>query len=445
MTSRILILVLGWTAICPWASEVGATEGNRFRGNDGNGRVEGASHPATWSAEDNVGWSLEIAGGGWSSPIVSKGRAYLTTAIGKDGAKPKNFQDGVRGMSRQGSPTEPVRFEVWCIDLSEGTVQWKSKVSETVPKHSIHPSNTYATESPAFDGDQVYVFFGSIGVVACLDESGNEVWRKDIGVYPMNANFGTGSSPVIFQGLLFVQSDNNESSFLLALDKKSGKEIWRKKRPTGSSWSTPILWKSSQGDQLVACGPGSATSYDPSTGKILWNLTEIEGSFTASPIYDRDRVYFGNSGPGSRGPLIAVKAEASGEILLTEEPDAVAWVRARSGPGMASPVLDSGFLYVMGSGGILDCYKAETGDRVYRERISGMGSVVSSLWASGGKVFILDESGQAVVVKRGADFELISRNEISDLFWSTPSVAGKDLLLRGANKIYCVRSKAKEL
>lgn len=434
MTKR---LVAGCLLAISFSLPTEAEEWTRFRGGDGNACTSLSSHPVRWSGTENVAWSLEISGGGWSSPIVSGEKVFLTTAVATDGEKPKNFQDGVRNMVYK--PEGPLRFEVWCVDPASGKTLWKTVLAETAPKYPIHPSNTYATESPACDRDRVFVYFGSIGLVAALDHKGKTLWSQDVGVYPMNANFGTGSSPIVSEKLVFIQCDNNEGSFLLALDKESGEEAWKKERPTGSSWSTPILWNSARGPQLVACGPGNAVSYEPGTGKVLWELSPIQGSFTASPISDRDRIYFGNSGPGTRGPLVAVKAEATGELNLPDDPKDVAWVLERSGPGMASPVLSGGLLYVMGSMGILDCYRAESGDRVYRKRLTGIGSVVSSLWVNKDHLYVLDETGKTLVIATGEDYELVSTNEISDLFWATPSVKGEELLLRGANKLYCIR------
>ena len=200
-----------------------------------------------------------------------------------------------------------------------------------------------------------------------------------------------------------------------------------------------MIWNNGLRTELVVCGAGNVTSYDPASGKTLWKLTGTGGAFSASPTCDSNRIYLGNSGRNSRGPLVAVNAGASGEITLDSiGENKVAWLQETSAPGMCSPVVLDGRVYVL-SRGILSCHDAETGDRIYRERLQNASSVTSSLWAADGKVFALNESGETSVIKAGDDFELLTSNSTPGLFWSTPSVAGDALLLRGAKMLHCIR------
>ena len=240
--------------------------------------------------------------------------------------------------------------------------------------------------------------------------------------------------------MVYIQCDNDESSFLVAMDSETGNDAWRVEREGRTSWSTPVLWSNKTRKELVVCGSGFVTSYDPKSGEVLWNLTGMGGSFTSSPATDKDRIYFGNSGPGSRGPLVAVNAGASGDIDLQAgdaEQDGLAWSVRSAGPGMASPVVVNGYLYVV-STGILGCYNAETGDRVYRERLPEMSSAASSLIGTADHVYILGEQGKTAVVKVGQDYELVAENLVEGLFWSTPAVVENQLLLRSATQLHCI-------
>lgn len=421
----------------------------QFRGGAGNGVVTELRHPTTWGETENVAWSIELPGGGWSSPIVVGDRVFVTMAISAAGTKPVGMTAGVRNMQSMGlggtKPKEPFQFAVACLNLSDGTMVWQKTLDEKVPPFPVHPSNSFATESPASDGDRVFVYFGAIGLVAALDLEGNELWRKDVGAFKTGNDFGSGSSLALDEGRVFLQYDNDEKSQLIAFDASTGNELWKKERPYKTAWSTPLVWKNSTRTELVVCGEGNVTGYELTTGNELWKLTDIPSSFSASPTADQDRVFFGNSGPFSSGPLVAVKAGNSGETKLIPEKDTpgVAWSKLKSGPGMASPVISSGCLYVPGSGSILNCYDTATGDRVYRDRLPNAATVASSLWASNEYVFILDEGGTCFVVKAGKTFEVVATNKINDLFWSTPSVSGDSLLLRGVNKLYCIRAQNK--
>ena len=340
---------------------------------------------------------------------------------------------------RSGKPSRH-RLVVSCRSLEDGALLWSHTVTECVPK-VIHPSNTYATESPATDGQHLFSFFAATGTLTAWDLDGNELWRRELGSYKSGNGFGTGSSLATADGRVFVQYDNDESSFVVAFDSQTGEQLWRDDRPTKTSWSTPLIWRNSKQKELVTCGWGVVTSYNPVDGSELWHLSGMQSAFSGSPAIDADRIYFGNSGPMSAGPLVAVNAGAEGDIPLDGkfESDKVAWSRTRSGPGLASPVVAKGYLYIPGSGGILNCYDTTTGERVYRTRVPDMRTVAASLWADDDRVFILDEDGTTHIVQSGPEFKLLQANKIDDLFWSTPAIVGETLLLRGVEKLYCIR------
>ena len=440
------ILLIAYVSVTSAASlVVAASPGSnwpQFRGPNGNG-VATAPHPADWNEDKNIAWSASIAGGGWSSPVAAGDRVFVTAAVSTEFAGPKGFGEGVSSMRSfftSKPPQKPISFEVHCLSLSDGKLLWNRQIAFLKPAHKIHPSNSYATESPVTDGQHIYAYFAAVGVVACLDLDGKLVWTRDVGAYPTSNNFGTGSSLAMLDGHLFIQCDNETQSFVCALDTKSGQDFWRVERSGGTSWSSPVMWKNRRRPELVVCGTGSVVSYEPSSGEVIWKLRSGGGAFSASPAFDADRIYFGQSGRNNRGPLIAVNAGAAGELTLDSlGEDGVAWVERSSAPGMCSPVVVSGRLYVL-SRGILSCHDAESGKRLYRSRLPNASNVTASLWAAGENLYALNESGETSVIEVADDFKLVASNSVPGLYWSTPSVIGNALLLRDAGQVHCIRN-----
>lgn len=418
-----------------------AGDWQQFRGANA-GRVAKLAHPMEWDGSKNVAWAVPVAGSGWSSPVVVGDRIYLTTAISESGGKPKGMMAGVASMgSYRRAAAQKHKFAVKCLSLKDGSEQWSKIVGEATPA-IVHPSNTYATESPATDGRHVFTFFATTGSLIAWDLEGKQIWRKELGSFKAGNGFGTGSSLAMTDGMVFVQYDNDEQSFVAAYKAEDGEQVWRDDRSTRTSWASPIVWSNGQRKELVTCGGGGVvTSYEPTTGKVLWQLSGVESGFSASPAVDGDSIFFGNSGPMSAGPLVAVGAGMAGEVQLDKQyqSDKVAWSRTRSGPGMASPVVANGCLFIPGSNGILNCYDIKDGNRHWQKRVTGMKTVAASLWTDDERVFILDEGGTTRVFEAGKEYKLVGKNSIKDLFWSTPAIAGDSLLLRGVEKLYCIR------
>ena len=364
---------------------------------------------------------------------------------GRPGGRPGGFGGrfgGPGGFGTGGDPPNAVyQWKLLCLDAATGDVVWEQMAHEGKPTIPTHGSNTYASETPIIDGERVYAYFGMTGVF-CFDLSGKPLWNKEIGSYPMMAGWGTGSSPALDAKRIFVQCDNEKESFLVALDKFTGEELWRAPRDVKSSWSTPLLWKNKLREELVVCGGKGVWSHDPATGAVLWKLDGLVGQFQASPVADSEQLYVGAGNAFGSRPLCAIRAGASGDIEITADGTAgpgVAWYRNNGGPSMASPLLYEGRLYVVEQrGGILACYDAKTGEQVYRERLPEARGFTSSPWAAGGKVYCLDEDGTTFVVQSGPEMKLLSTNKLDDMFWSSAAVAGDRLLLRGVNHLYCI-------
>ncbi|MDA7510299.1 PQQ-binding-like beta-propeller repeat protein [Verrucomicrobia bacterium] len=332
-------------------------------------------------------------------------------------------------------------FQIHCVGLTDGALQWSHTLINKTPAFTIHPSNTYATGSPATDGKALFVHFAAAGGIAALDFDGKERWKLEVGAFKAGNGFGAGSSLTIGESLLFLQCDNDRQSFVVAIKPETGNVEWKIDRDSRTSWSSPIIWKNRTRTELILCGADTVTSYEPDTGLEIWKLSGFGGSFSASPAFDSNQIYFGNSGPGSAGPLTTIAAGAEGDVPYQKGQASTysAWARTGSGPGLSSPVADEGFLYISAGTGILSCYDTETGTRLYKERLPNAGSIAASLWIANNELYALDELGTTHVIETGPEFKVNRRNTIDDLFWSTPAVLSDTLLLRGADHLYCIR------
>ncbi len=247
---RNLAVVLGLGFVA--ASAVG-DEWGRFRGPDGNSVANESKHPAEWSEDSNVAWKIKIPGRGWSQPVVTGDKVFVTTAVAENEEKPKRFDGGITPGARDATKDD-YQWKVLCLSLKTGKVLWEQTPYEGKPATPKHRGNTYASETPVTDGERVVAYFGMKGVV-CYDLTGQPLWNKSLGEFPMQAGWGSGSSPIIVGDVVVIQCDNNKSSFLVGLDKKSGDELWRIARDEKSNWSSPLLWKKKmRSDVVVAVG-----------------------------------------------------------------------------------------------------------------------------------------------------------------------------------------------
>jgi outer membrane protein assembly factor BamB len=360
---------------------------------------------------------------------------------GRGGFGPGGF-GGMGGMMGGPPPNVVYRREVYCLDAATGKVLWKRVAAEKKPTIPKQPTNSYASETPVTDGERVYAYFGMTGLY-CYDLAGKPLWHKDLGAYPMSLGFGTGGSPALDGNRLFVQCDNEQHSFLVALDKKTGEQLWRVERAEKSAWSTPFVWHNKRRTELVVCGTGGVRAYDPANGKELWRLGGMTGQPQASPVADDERLYVGRGGPFGGRPLYAIRAGAKGDLTLKpgEKSNAgVAWYLPLSGPAIASPLLYGGYLYIVEQmGGLVSCYDAATGKQVYRERLRGARGFMSSPWAAGGRVFCLDEEGQTFVLQAGPQFKLLGTSKVGEMCRASAAVADGALFLRTVDHVFCIR------
>lgn len=423
----------------------------QFRGQHMDGVAE-SSHPERWTTTENVAWSIQLKGEGWSCPIVWEDRLFLTEAVPvgaeeeRSASGPEEYSGG-GGTRRDDLTNVTYRFQVVCLDSNTGSELWRKTAREGRPVMPRHSSNTYATETPVTDGKFVYAYFGMMGVY-CYDFDGQLIWKKDLGNYPMRAGWGTSSSPILFNGKLFLQIDNEQQSFLVALDASTGNEVWNVPREEKSQYSSPIVWQNSKRSELIVGGI-VYRSYDPETGKLLWQLDMENGRSSATPVAQGDRLYIGtefrNRGGADDGGgyLFAIKAGGNGDLSLKPGETAsefVQWKLERSGIEMSSPVICEGYLYLPERrSGMLHCVDAATGQKVYQKRIPGARAFWASPWVQDGKVFCIDTSGTTFVLAGGPSYELVAKNEIDELTWSTPAIANDALYFRTATRLFCIR------
>ena len=396
----------------------------QFRGPAADGVAEGSGAPTTWNEDENVAWRIDVPGEGWSSPIVIGDKVLLTTAVPVAGS-------------------DAYRFEVHCYALESGELVWSKVAHEGKPREPRHHDNTFASETAVSDGVSVYAYFG-MNVMACYTLDGEFVWRKDLGAYPMDNDWGTSSGPVLAADKVFVQIDNESDSHLVALNASDGEQAWRAERPDEvSNWSTPIVWQNSHRTELVV-GGRTVRSHDPDTGKILWSL-DAGGRSCAGATAIGDVLYVGNEDRSSKGGppsgLYAVKAGAAGTIDPSQPNDHLLWANPRGAVGISSPLVHDGFIYVPERrGGMIRVHDAATGEQLARQRLRGSGVVWASPLAVDGRVLVMDESGKTIVIEPGADLKVIGVNQLEGgRFWSTPAVTDGALLIRSATRLYCIR------
>jgi outer membrane protein assembly factor BamB len=329
-----------------------------------------------------------------------------------------------------------------CYDAFTGENKWTTTICEGRPKFPVHPSNTYATETPIVNDSGVVAFFGATGTAAGISHDGQITWKQELGAFPTNNGFGTGSSVATFGNLAYVQHFTEDSAMLVAMDCKTGAKQWTHERQRkGSSWSSPIVWSNNQRVELVVSGGELIESLNPDNGSLLWSLTDVKAPTACSIAFDKQRIYFGGSDPMSKGPLFAVRAGAQGNLMPKKKNESFEfcdWLEKRAAPGMASPVSSGRWVFVTDNN-VLRVYEVETGKKVQEKRLQSLSSVASSPILIDNKLLVLDEKGNCVLLQADADCSPVGSGKLSDVFWSTPAIDHDSLYLRGVDFLYCVR------
>lgn len=428
------------------AAPAGTQNWPQFRGPGARGIAEGKNLPDRWSDTQNVAWKTDLPGRGWSSPVVWGNNVFLTTVVNRGETEvPK------KGLYFGGErPQPPGTVHLWklyCLDLASGKVRWERTVHQSKPQSTIHIKNSFASETPVTDGERVYAYFGNLGLF-CFDLQGKPLWSKRFEPKPTRFAWGTAASPVLHKDRLYLVNDNEEQSYLLALDKKTGEQVWRVERDEKSNWSTPFVWENGQRTEIITPGSGKVRAYDLN-GKLLWWL-EGMSSITIGTPYAADGLLYLSSGyVGSPlKPIYAIKPGATGDISLGQGERSnpfIAWCDWKAAPYNPSTLVYDGRLYVLYDRGLFGAYRAKDGTPLYeRERVPNGTNFTSSPWAYDGKIFCLNEDGVTYVFRAGDRFEFLHSNRLAedDMGMATPAIAGDRLIIRTSARVYCISRRA---
>jgi outer membrane protein assembly factor BamB len=457
MNHRVLYVVslLGLLAVV--VSPPSAQNGRRndtnwpsFRGPNACGIAEGYATPTTWSAESgkNVLWKAPIPGLAHSSPVIWGNRIFLTTAV--SGQEKPELKVGLYGDGTSYEDNTVHRYKVYCLDKKTGSVLWERTAHSGVPKMKRHPKATQANCTVATDGQRVVAFFGSEGLY-CYDLKGKLLWQKDLGLLeagPYNApslQWGFASSPIIHGSMVLVQCDVLKNPFLAAFDLRNGKEIWRTARDDVATWSTPTVYTEGARAQLIVNGYKHIGGYDLRTGKELWHLRGGGDIPVPTPVVGHGLVFITNA-HGPLAPVYAVRLTATGDISLQGDQSAnayVAWSTPRDGGYMQTPLVYGDYLYVCRINGILSCYEAKTGKRLYQERLgTGRTGFSASPVAANGKIYIASEDGEVYVIQAGPEFKQLAVNPMGEICMATPAISEGTLFFRTQSHLIAIAERA---
>jgi outer membrane protein assembly factor BamB len=388
-----------------------------WRGPTGDGLSAEKGAPLHWSPTENVRWKAALPGAGNSSPIVWDDRVFVTQALDKG-----------------------ARRAVYCFDRATGKLLWQREVRYE-GREPTHETNPYCSATPVTDGRHVIASHGSAGLV-CYDFAGNELWRKDVG--RLEHIWGNGSSPVLYGDLAILWCGPGERQFLLAAEKTSGKTVWRHDEPAGNagqdsrnwvgSWTTPIIIRVGEHDELILPVPGKVKGFDPKTGKELWSCTGLGPLVYASPVCSTDGVIVTPS--GFHGPDLAVRTGGTGDVTGTHR----LWRHAERIPQrIGSPVVVGKYAYLLNEQGLAQCFDLATGKDLWsRERVSGPSW--GSLVAVGERLYVTNQAGETLVLAAGPEFKVLARNRLNERALSSVAVSDGEIFIRTYQHLWCIGS-----
>lgn len=411
-------LVLGLALSLLLSSPLVAADWSQFRGADGDGHADSAKLPTEWDKTKNVTWRKELPGQGWSSPVVAKGRIFLTTAVSGDAKG--NYS-----------------LRAICLDARSGETIWNVEVfKQDSSAPPIQSKNSHASPTPIVNGEDVFVHFGHMGTACLSAKDGSRIWKQQSLKYrPVHGN---GGSPVLAAGKLIFSIDGTDKQAVVALDRRTGRIAWQTPRnmkvPKTFSFSTPLVITVNGREQLISAGSGVVMSLDPKTGKEIWRVKYGTGySVVPRPVYGNGLVYLSS---GYDSPVFyAVRPDGTGDVTNTH----VAWTAKKGIPRNASPLLVDDAIYLAADDGLISCLDAKTGEARWSER-AGRAYSASPIYANG-LLYFLDEYGLATVVKPGASFQEVATNKMGERSLASCAVDGDALLLRTEKALYRIEQK----
>ena len=406
----------------------------QWRGPHATGVSKTADPPVEWSEPRNIRWKIEIPGRGSGTPVIWGDKLFVLTAVpaGADLAASHQARGGVR-------PAVPHKFQVLAIDRETGKIVWERTARESVPHEGSHQQfGTYSSSSAFTDGERVYAFFDSFGLYA-YDMNGKLLWAKDLGDKRMRMEFGEGQTPVLHGNTIVVQWDHQGPSFITALDKTTGKELWRTERQEIDSWGTPLVVEHNGKAQVIASAMNRVTSYDLATGQVVWQGPGLTMNPIPSTVHENGMVFAVSGFRGNK--LLAIQLdEAKGDLTATR---AVKWELNADTPYVPSPLLYDGIIYLLKSNsGILSAFDAKTGKPHYQlQRLADVPNVFASPVGAKGRVYIPGQQGATIVLKAGPSYEVITTNTLDDGFDASPALVDNEIYLRGAKYLYSIGTK----
>jgi outer membrane protein assembly factor BamB len=414
---------------------------HQWRGPAMNGISPEGDPPIEWSETKNVKWKIAIPGKGHATPIIWGDKIFILTAVGtdKEVQAPARSSEPQRGRGMPTTRTTKIhKFVVLALNRNDGKILWQKTVTEEMPQEGTHEFGSWASHSPVTDGEHIYAYFGSRGLY-CLDMKGDIIWERDFGQLSKRMNFGEGSSPALYGDKVVVTWDHEGQSFIIALDKKTGKDVWKVDRDEGTSWATPYVIEVSGKPQVVTSATKFIRSYDLETGALIWECGGMTQNAIPMPVVSEGILYVMS---GFRGnALLAIRlAGAKGNVT---DSDAIIWKHGKDTPYTPSPlIMDNNLYFLRGNNGILSCFDAETGSPHYTaQRLEGMGNVFASLFGAEGRIYVTGQKGTFYVVKQGPKFEVLAKNTLDDNFNASPIGLGKQLFLRGYKNLYCIEER----
>ena len=420
-------------------STVAGTNWPQWRGPEGQGVSDETGLPLEWSETKNIKWKTPLPGRGHSSPIVWANRIFLTTSIegavvpGKQAVKHmdegKEFKhpDSVGGDRRH-------TLKVLCLDRDSGKVLWERTAYDGPVYDDRHKKNTYASSTPATDGKLVYAFFGSEGLY-CYDFKGHEIWKQSFGSIA-TMGMGPGTSPVLYRNLVILQCDEDtgERSFIIGIDKRTGKQVWKTPRKVQASWATPVLARAAARTELITSGNELVISYNPATGKEYWRCKGVESNAIPSPLAGHNMVFISAGFPAKH--TIAIKLGGSGDVTGTPN---LVWRYDKGSAYVPSPILYRGYVYLTTDRGILTCLDAKTGEVKYEGgRIPIPATFTASPVAFEGKILLISEDGDTFVVNAGIKHEVLGTNSLGEGVYASPAISEGRIFIRGEKNLYCI-------
>ena len=435
--------ILTFAIVCTTAvAAIGADDWPHWRGPQANGVSTEQTLPTQWSATENVAWKAPIAGVGISTPIVSGDRLFVTSQLGSGISRPgpRLVQGGdatamgerALGSGRAAQDEGKTVFIVEAFGRADGKRVWERRIVAEGALTPTHEKHNLATPSPVTDGTSVFAVFGT-GQLVALDRNGAVVWQRHLGkeYSPFDIQWGHGSSPVLYGDTVMLLCDHPSASYLVALDKRTGKERWKADRGKGRvSYSTPLIVQGASGDEVIVNSSQRIDAYDPKSGTLLWHTGTDNRFPVPSPVF-HNGVIFASRGYRS-GPYMAIKTGGRGDITASH----VVWAVPTGAPYVSSLLHYDGIVYMANDVGVLTAVDATTGERVWQERVEGVFS--ASPVGGAGHVYFVSENGDTIVVKAGRKPQIVARNPIGERALASPAIANGRVFLRTDEHVIAV-------